>query len=87
MNKSLYNGVICILIFVIAGLSLMLYQSQQTIKTQQATIASNQAKITDLEGQIKELQAKQNTVNTIIQSAGDILKEKGVQFIQGQLQK
>lgn len=85
MNKGLYNGIICILVFVIAGLALMLYQSQQTIKKQQATIATQQSRITELEGRVKELEAI--TPESLLNDAKSLLKDQGATFLNNFIQK
>lgn len=85
MNKGLYNGIICILVIVIAGLALMLYQNQQTIKQQQATIASQQQKISELEGRVKELEAI--TPESLLNDAKSLLKDQGASFLNNFIQR
>jgi len=85
MNKQLNYAIIILLIIVMAGLSLMLVQNQKTITEQRATIATQQQKITELEGKVKELEAV--TPAKILQQTGQLIKEKGVEILQQQLQK
>lgn len=85
MKVTSANAIIVILIITIVGLSILLFQNQQTIKKQQATITSQQQKITELEGRVKELEAI--TPDKLLNDAKSLLKDQGATFLNNFIQR
>jgi cell division protein FtsL len=79
MKISNQNAIIIILIMVITGLSVLLFQSQKTIENQRVTIATQEARINELETEVAKL--KEVSPEKIIEDIKGVLKDQGVDIL------
>lgn len=83
MKRNLGYSLIFVLIFIIALLGILLFDSQNKIKQQKLVIGEQSQKITQLESEVEKLSVA--TPENIIKMTKGLIKEKGLDFIKDKI--